>query len=61
LAIDDKLMMKIKPTKTEDTTEVEVTFDSSVCPMVMAELALIPQSKRKGPMIINESTGLPYI
>jgi hypothetical protein len=39
---------------------VEVTFDLSVCPMVMEELALIPKSERKGPLIVNETTGLPY-
>jgi hypothetical protein len=59
-AIDDNLTMKIKPTKTEKTTEVEVTFDLSVCPMVMEELAHIPPSERTGPLIINERTGLPY-
>ena len=58
--IDDKMMMKIKPTKTERTTEVEVAFDLTVCPMVMQELAHIPLSERTGPLIINERTGLPY-
>jgi hypothetical protein len=29
--------------------------------MVMQELAKIPVEKRQGPLIINESTGLPYI
>ncbi len=60
-AIDENLMLTIKPTKTEDTTAVEVTFDLSVCPMVMEELALIPKEERKGPMIIHENTGLPYV
>jgi hypothetical protein len=59
-AIDENMLMTIKPTKTEDTTGVEVTFDLSVCPMVMEELAHIPMEERKGPIIINESTGLPY-
>jgi hypothetical protein len=60
-AIDDNLMLTIRPTKTENTTAVEVTFDLSVCPMVMQELAQIPESGRNGPIIINESTRLPYI
>jgi hypothetical protein len=60
-AIDDNMLMAIKPTKTEDTTAVEVTFDLSVCPMVMKELALIPHEARKGPLIVNERTGRPYI
>ncbi len=60
-AVDDKLMMKIKPTKTEDSTAVEVPFDLSACPMVMEELARFPAETRKGPVIINETTGLPYV
>ena len=59
--IDDQLMMKIQPTKTENTTAVEVSFDLSICPMVMEELAQIPASERNGPLIINERAGLPYI
>jgi hypothetical protein len=60
-AIDDKLILaKIEPTKTEDTTAVEVSFDLSVCPMVTEELALIPMEKRTGPLIIKELNGRPY-
>jgi hypothetical protein len=55
--IDDQLMMNIQPTKTENTTAVEVSFDLSICPMVMEELALIPPAERKGPIIIHERTG----
>ena len=47
-AIDDRLILaKVEPTKTEDTTAVVVSFDLSVCPMVMEELALIPSERRK--------------
>lgn len=60
-AIDKNLILaKVRPTKTEDTTEVEVSFDLSVCPMVTEELALIPEDKRVGPLIIKEANGLPY-
>lgn len=60
-AIDKNLILaKVRPTKTEDTTEVEVSFDLSVCPMVTEELALIPEDKRTGPLIIKEANGLPY-
>lgn len=59
-AIDENMLLTIKPTKTEDTTEVEVTFDLSVCPMVMEELAGIPAESRNGALVINETTGLPY-
>jgi hypothetical protein len=61
-AIDDKLIMaKVKPTKTEDTTEITVSFDLSVCPMVCEELAQISQEKRVGPLVVNPNTGMPYI
>lgn len=61
-AIDNNLILaKLKPTKTEDTTEATVSFDLSVCPMVCEELALIPAEKRVGPLIVNPSTGLPFI
>lgn len=60
-AIDKNLILaKVRPTKTEDTTEIEVSFDLSVCPMVTEELALIPDDKRVGPLIIKEANGLPY-
>lgn len=58
--IDGNLVLSLKPTKTEDTTEVEVSFDLSVCPMVMEELALLDENCRSGPLIVNEGTGLPY-
>ncbi|WP_439393458.1 integrase [Bradyrhizobium sp. PMVTL-01] len=61
-AIDNNLIMaKVKPTKTEQTTEVTVSFDLSVCPMVCDELDQIPTEKRVGPLVINTATGLPYI
>jgi hypothetical protein len=58
--IDTDFVLSIKPTKTEDTTEVEIAYDLSVCPMVMEELALIGEAKRTGPLVLNPSTGLPY-
>jgi len=60
-AIDSNLIMTITPTKTEDTTEVEISFDLSTCPMVLEELAHIPIEERKGPIIISERSGLPYL
>jgi hypothetical protein len=58
--IDDDMVLSIKPSKTEDTTEIEITYDLSVCPMVAEELALIPEAKRTGPLVLNPNTGLPY-
>jgi len=51
-------VLTIRPTKTEDSTAVEITYDLSVCDMVVEELA--HHTVREGPMIINRSTGLPY-
>ena len=48
------------PSKTENTSETKVAFGLTECPMVMAELATIPNNKRKGPLITDERTGLPY-
>jgi hypothetical protein len=60
-AIDAKLILaKVKPAKTEDTTEVEVSFDLAACPMVMEELALIPDDDRRGPLILCEANRRPY-
>lgn len=58
--IDANLILTIKPTKTENTTEVEITYDLSACPMVVEELANFPQAMRTGPLIFNEQTGIPY-
>ncbi|HUL87827.1 MAG TPA: integrase, partial [Pseudolabrys sp.] len=52
--------LRLTPSKTENTSEIKVAFDLTECPMVMAELATIPDDKRKGPLITDERTGLPY-
>lgn len=58
--IDANLTLTIQPTKTEDTTEVEITYDLSACPMVVEELANFAHHERVGPLIFNENTGIPY-
>lgn len=58
--VDDKLILSMTPTKTEDTTAIEVWFDLSVCPMVMEDIALIPPDRRNGPLIASAKTGRPY-
>jgi hypothetical protein len=58
--IDDKLTLTIRPTKTENSTAVEITYDLAACPMVMEELAHFPLDARAGPLILNEGTGKPY-
>ena len=58
-AIDDSLVMRLVPTKTEGTSAAAVTFDLRLCPMVMEELALIAPAQRTGPLIAAP-TGSPY-
>jgi integrase len=60
-AIDENLILRLQPTKTEDTSEVSMTFDLTVCPMVMEDLAHFTDARRKGgPIVVNPKTGLPY-
>jgi hypothetical protein len=47
--IDDNLIMRVTPSKTENTTEKRVTFDLKECPMVVEELVLVlPEKFRTG-------------
>lgn len=60
--IDESLILtRVKPSKTENTTAIEGSFDLSVCPMVLEELEHWPESTRVGPLIKNPDTGLPYV
>lgn len=59
--IDESLIFRVTPTKTEGTTQARVVIDLRACPMVMEELATIPADDRNGPLIVNPKTGgLPY-
>lgn len=58
--IDDNLILRSTPTKTEGTTEARVTFDLRACPMVLEEMERVPIEQRSGPIIVNPTTGLPY-
>jgi len=57
-AIDERGVLKIKPTKTEGSTGATIHVDLSGCQMVMAELAQIPGAERVGPLVTFE--GAPY-
>jgi integrase len=59
--IDVNMVLRITPEKTSDTSEARVAIDLRECPMVVAELAHVPETKRTGPLIIDPKTGLPYI
>jgi integrase len=51
--IDENLILRVKASKTDGTTEAVVSFDLSQCPMVMEEIAKIPDAERTGPVILN--------
>ncbi len=58
--VDVNLVLRLTPGKTEGTSGEAVVVDFRVCPMVMDELAALPEGQRKGPLIVNAATGLPY-
>lgn len=58
--IDDNLMLRYTPSKTEDNTGVTIYYPLSKAPMVLEELEHWPVERRQGPVIVSEETGLPY-
>jgi integrase len=58
--VDENLVFRFTPSKTENTTGKEVAVDFTLCPMIMEELALTPPEQRKGPLVVNPMTGKPY-
>ena len=58
--IDSGLILRVTPTKTEQTSAASIEVDLSECPMVVEELSKIPVENRRGPLIVNPKTGLPY-
>jgi hypothetical protein len=57
-AIDENLTLTIRPGKTERTTGAKVHVNLRGCPMVMDELARVPEAERVGPIITHD--GAPY-
>ena len=51
--IQPGIIFKIRPTKTERTTGKEVMLDLSEMPMVLEEIARVPEADRHGPLVIN--------
>jgi hypothetical protein len=58
--IDSGMVLRVTPTKTEQTSAASIEVDLSECPMVVEELSKIPVENRLGPLIVNPSTSLPY-
>lgn len=55
--VDEDLVLRFKPTKTEDTSGEEVVLDLKHCPMVMEELQHLDE--RTGPLVVS-SNGRPF-
>lgn len=58
--VNSNMILSFTPSKTERTTGAKVFANLAKCPMVMAELATIPEAERVGPLIIDENTGQPW-
>jgi hypothetical protein len=59
--IDDNLILRYTPAKTQFTTGAQVTLDLRECPMVLMELGKVPEEARSGPLIVSPKTSLPYV
>ena len=58
--IDEHLILRYTPAKTQFTSGAEVVLDLNKLPMVLVELERVPQEARRGPLILIPRTGLPY-
>ncbi|MFZ0986326.1 MAG: integrase, partial [Xanthobacteraceae bacterium] len=56
----DDMIFRYTPAKTQFTSGATVTLDLRMLPMVVEELAKVPEEARRGPLIVNPRTGLPY-
>jgi integrase len=55
----DDMIFHYTPAKTQFTSGAKVTLDLRMLPMVVEELAKVPEDARRGPLI-RPRTGLPY-
>jgi len=58
--IDEHMILRFRPSKTDATTGAEVVIDLKLCPMVLEEIARVTPEKRVGPVVVYERTRLPY-
>jgi hypothetical protein len=58
--IDANMILRYTPAKTQFSSGAQVVLDVSTLPMVLEELAKVPAEARRGPLIVNPRTGLPY-
>jgi hypothetical protein len=58
--IGEDMVLRYTPSKTAGRTGATIAVDLNLCPMALEEIARVPVERRVGPIIIHESTGLPY-
>jgi integrase len=58
--IDDDMILTLTPRKTLATSKATVILDLKLMPLVMREIDRVPPERRKGPMVIAETTGAPW-
>jgi integrase len=58
--IDEHNVLRYAPSKTLHSSGAEVVLDLNKLPMVLEELAGVLAEARRGPLIVNPRTGLPY-
>ena len=54
------MILRYTPKKTQFISGATVTLDLTMMPMVVEEFAKVPVQARRGPLIVNPRTGLPY-
>lgn len=60
MGIDGNMILRYTPKKTQFISGATVTLDLTMMPMVVEEFAKVPVQARRGPLIVNPRTGLPY-
>ncbi|TJW14326.1 MAG: integrase [Mesorhizobium sp.] len=58
--IDEHMVLRYTPSKTDDTTGKRIIYPLTKAPMVMEVINLVPQELRVGPIVVCEDTGIPY-
>ncbi|GLS29917.1 hypothetical protein SAMN04488498_110184 [Mesorhizobium albiziae] len=59
--IGDDMVVRYTPSKTADRTGASIIYPLSKAPMVLEELRRWPIEARRGPVIVSEECGRPYI
>lgn len=58
--IDAAMILRFTPAKTAFKTGKTVAIDLKTCPMVVEEIARVPDEQRRGPIIVSARTGQPW-